>query len=462
MKEREREEVPVMIKERLVVIGGDAAGMSAASKVRRERPEMEIVVFERSPHTSYSACGLTYYLGKVVDDPDKLVSRSPEVFREKYGIDARTCHEVLEIDKDGSRVRVRDLRDDREFWESYDHLLIATGALPVCPDLPGGDSAGIYGLSTLESGLVLRRAVDERKPKRAVVVGGGYIGLEAAEALLMRGVEVSLVQRDPQVMTSLDPDMGALISEAMREEGVTLYLGEKLEAFESSEGWVDAVVTDRRTLPADLVVLGMGVRPNSDLAAEAGIELGARKAIRTDRRLRTIVDNIWAAGDCAETWNLVSQRPFYVALGTVANKEGAIAGTNIAGGNDAFPGVVGTAITKVCETEVARTGLKERELKELGIDYVTATIRSRTRAGYYPGAARMTVKLLAEKGSGKVLGGQIVGGAGAAKRIDTLATVLHAGMDVEQMIHLDLSYAPPFSPVWDPVQIAARKLVKKV
>lgn len=451
-----------MSQERLVVIGGDAAGMSAASKVRRERPEMEIVVFERSPHTSYSACGLTYYLGKVVDDPDELVSRSPEVFREKYGIDARTCHEVLEIDRDRSRVRVRSLRDDREFWESYDHLLIATGALPVCPDLPGGDSAGIYGLSTLESGLVLRRAVDERQPKRAVVVGGGYIGLEAAEALLMRGVEVSLVQRDHQVMTTLDPDMGALISEAMREAGVTLYLGETMEAFESSEGWVNAVVTDRRTLPADLVVLGMGVRPNSDLAAEAGIELGARKAIRTDRGLRTVVDNIWAAGDCAETWNLVSQRPFYVALGTVANKEGVIAGTNIAGGNDVFPGVVGTAITKVCDTEVARTGLKERELKELGIDYVTATIKSRTRAGYYPGAERMTVKLLAEKGSGKVLGGQIVGGAGAAKRIDTLATVLHANMDVEQMIHLDLSYAPPFSPVWDPVQIAARKLVKQV
>ncbi len=451
-----------MSKERLVVIGGDAAGMSAASKVRRERPEMEIIVFERSPHTSYSACGLTYYLGKVVDDADRLVSRPPEVFREKYRIDARVCHEVREIDSGGARVRVRDIKGGREFWEAYDHLLIATGASPVCPELPGTDAAGIYGLSTLESGLVLRRAVDGRQPKRAVIVGGGYIGLEAAEALLMRGVEVSLVQRAPQVMNTLDPDMGALVSDAMRDYGVKLYLEEQLTAFETSGGWVEGVVTGRRTLPADVVVLGMGVHPNSDLAGAAGVSLGEREGIRTDRLMRTDVENIWAAGDCAETRHLVSGKPFYVALGTVANKEGLVAGINIAGGQEEFPGVIGTAITKVCETEVARTGLHERDLKGLGIDYAVATIESRTRAGYFPGVSKMSVKLLAEKGSGRLLGGQIVGGAGAAKRIDTVATALHAGMDVEQMVYLDLSYAPPFSPVWDPVQTAARQLVKKV
>jgi NADPH-dependent 2,4-dienoyl-CoA reductase/sulfur reductase-like enzyme len=451
-----------MAKERLVVIGGDAAGMSAASKVRRDSPQTEIVVFERSPHTSYSACGLPYYVAGLVKDAESLISRTPETFREKYDIDARTRHEVVEIDPAGRRVRVLNRDSREEFWEPYDQLLIATGATPFCPSMPGSGAEGIYGLSTLQSGIRVRRAVDEGKPKRAVVVGGGYIGLEMAEAMILRGIEVSLVTRGAEVMETLDPDMGALVSEALNDVGVTLYRGEALTGFEARNGRVSAVLTEQRSLPADIVILGMGVRPNSTLAAEAGISLGVREAIRVNDRMQTETEGIWAAGDCVESQHLVSRRPFYVALGTVANKQGVVAGTNLAGGYATFPGVLGTAVTKVCRYEVARTGLHERDLRSLGIEFTTAVIRSRTRAGYYPGAGRITVKLLAEKKSGRLLGGQIVGEEGAAKRIDVLATALHAGFTVQDMVNLDLSYAPPYSPVWDPVQTAARQAVKGV
>ncbi len=449
-----------MGKQRLVVIGGDAAGMSAASKVRRDSPESEILVFERSPHTSYSACGLPYYVGGLVDSAEELISRTPEAFRDKYRIDARVRHEVVEIDTRAARVRVRHLENDQEWWESYDQLLIATGAVPFCPEMPGSRAAGIFGLSTLQSGIRLRKAVDEDKPKRAVVVGGGYIGLEMAEAMVIRGIEVSLVTRGDEVMETLDPDMGALVSEALEDVGVTLYRGESLEGFETSDGRVSAVLTNQRALPADIVILGMGVRPNSSLAKRAGIPLGLRDAIRVNDRMKTRVEGVWAAGDCVESLHLISRRPFYVALGTVANKQGVVAGTNLAGGYATFPGVLGTAVTKVCKYEVARTGLHEKDLRELGFEFTSTVIQSRTRAGYYPGSGRIAVKLLAEKKSGRLLGGQIVGEEGAAKRIDVLATALHAGFTVQDMINLDLCYAPPYSPVWDPVQTAARKAVK--
>jgi NADPH-dependent 2,4-dienoyl-CoA reductase/sulfur reductase-like enzyme len=386
-----------------------------------------------------------------------LVARTPETFRDKQNIDARTLHEVEEIDLDRRRLRVRQLESAHVQWEAFDQLLIATGASPFAPDVPGAEAQGIYGLSTLQSGLAVRRAVDEEHPKRAVIIGGGYIGLEMAEALVMRGLEVSLVEKMPQVMGTLDPDMGALVSDALRNIGVALYLEESLESFEVDRGRVQAVVSDQRTLPADLVVLGLGVRPNSTLAGKAEIPLGERGAIKVNERMQTAVEGVWAAGDCVESFHLVSRKPFYVALGTVANKQGRVAGINLGGGYATFPGVVGTAVSKVCAVEVARTGLQESEIQRLGWEYVSAKIESKTRAGYYPDAGPITVKVLAEKGSGRLLGGQIVGIEGAAKRIDVLATALHAGFTVQEMLHLDLSYAPPYSPVWDPVLIAARK-----
>jgi len=362
----------------------------------------------------------------------------------------------------GMKVRVRDLQSHRVVWEPYDNLLLATGAVPVCPDVPGSEAVEICGVNTLQSGIELRRLLDEGNPRNGVVIGGGYIGLEMAEALVRRGMEVSLVTRSPEVMGTLDEDMGHLVSRALRDFGVTLFLEETLVGFETKGGKITGVVTDKRSLPAGIVILGLGVRPNAELAAAAGIPLGEQGAIRVNGRMQTHIAGIWAAGDCVETFHLVSRKPFYLALGTIANRQGRVAGINLGGEYATFPGVVGTAITKICEVEVARTGLQERELRELGIEWVSAVIKSRTKAGYFPEAGEINVKVLAEKGTGRLLGGQIVGMEGSAKRIDTIATALHAGLTVEEMINLDLGYAPPFSPVWDPVVIAAREAAKLV
>jgi NADPH-dependent 2,4-dienoyl-CoA reductase/sulfur reductase-like enzyme len=391
---------------------------------------------------------------------ETLIGRTPEIFREKQNIDVRTFHEVIELDLNQRRVRVQNLESGKSWWEPFDHLLIATGATSIRPDVAGSDAHGIYGVNTLQSGIEVRQTVDRENPKRAVVVGGGYIGLEMAEALVLRGLHVSLVEKSAQVMNTLDSDMGELVSKALQDEGVELFLEESLESFETSEGKVRAVITDKLSIPADLVILGLGVRPNSVLAANAGIPLGEKEAIKVNDRMQTEMDGIWAAGDCAQSFHLISRRPFYIALGTVANRQGRVAGINLGGGYATFPGVVGTAVCKICAMEVARTGLQENEIKRLGLEYVSAKIESSTRAGYYPKSGRITVKLLAEKGSGRLLGGQIVGAEGAAKRIDVLATSLHAGFAVDEIINLDLSYAPPYSPVWDPVVIAARNLLK--
>jgi NADPH-dependent 2,4-dienoyl-CoA reductase/sulfur reductase-like enzyme len=294
-----------------------------------------------------------------------------------------------------------------------------------------------------------------------VVVGGGYIGLEAAEALVNRGVPTALVEAAPQVMSRVDPDMGELVSDAVREIGVELHLEEEVEAIEG-DGRVRAVRTVKRTLDADLVILGLGTRPAVGLAEASGIELGPSGAIAVNPRMRTRHDGVWAAGDCAEARHLVSGEPVSYHLGTIANKQGRVCGINIGGGYATFPGVLGTAVSKVCEVEVARTGLSEAELAELGLAWEQTAVDSTTRAGYFPGAAPIRTKVLAERRSGRLLGAQIVGKEGAAKRIDVFATALWNGMTVDEMVNMDLSYAPPFSPVWDPVLIATRKLSEQV
>jgi len=385
------------------------------------------------------------------------VAVTPEEFRDEYGIDARILHEVTEIDLERRRLRVRNIGKKTARWEAFDQLLVATGAVPFCPEVPGSDARGIYGLHSLQSGIRVRDVIDRENPKKAVVIGGGYIGLEMAEALIMRGLDVSLVEQATQVMNTLDPDMGALVSDALMRVGVKLFREETFQAIEVASGRVRAVVTDHRTIPADIVILGLGVRPNTELAEEAGISLGVRKAIKTNDRMQTDIPGVWAAGDCAESFHLVSRRPVHISLGTIANKQGRVAGINLGGRYATFPGVVGTAVSKICDMEVARTGLQEKEIKALGLEYVTGRIESVTRASYYPHAGKITVKALAEKGSGRLLGAQIVGVEGAAKRIDVFATALHAGFGVAEMINLDLSYAPPYSSVWDPVHLAVRR-----
>jgi NADPH-dependent 2,4-dienoyl-CoA reductase/sulfur reductase-like enzyme len=447
------------VTERLVVIGGDAAGMTAASRARRRRDpaDLEIVAFERGPYTSYSACGIPYFVAEQVSEVDALVARSPEEHR-KNGIDVRTGHEVVEIDVNRRRVRVRDLVGGGEREEPFDQLVVATGSVPSRPDVPGADSDGIFGVQTLADGVTVRQAVDESAPRRAVVVGGGYVGLEMAEALVRRGLEVALVDRTAQPMAAtLDEEMGAILADAVRAIGVTLHLGEAVDGFEAHDGTVRAVHTANRSLPADIVILGLGVQPNSELARGAGIAVGDLGGIITDARMETSVARVWAAGDCVESVDRITGLPVVVALGTHANKQGRVVGINATGGDVRFPGVVGTAASKICAYEIARTGLTERQAAELDIDVVAATIESTTRAGYYPGAAPITVKVVAERPGGRIIGAQIVGSEGAGKRIDVVATAIWNRMTVDEVASVDLSYAPPYSPVWDPVLVAARK-----
>ncbi|MFI0962597.1 FAD-dependent oxidoreductase [Streptomyces sp. NPDC021080] len=452
-------------RERLVVIGGDAAGMSAASQARRLRgpDELEIVAFERGHFTSYSACGIPYWVGGDVPDRDRLIARTPKEHRER-SIDLRMRTEVTEIDVAGARVRSRDLETGAEEWTPYDRLVIATGARPVRPELPGADAPGVHGVQTLDDGQALLDTLARTEGRRAVVVGAGYIGVEMAEALINRGYEVTVVNRGKEPMATLDPDMGRLVHTAMEGLGITMVGDTGVTGFlTGDDGRVRAVVTEDATYPADVVVLGIGVRPETSLARAAGLPLGEHGGLLTDLSMRVRGhEDIWAGGDCVEVLDLVSGRERHIALGTHANKHGQVIGSNVAGGYATFPGVVGTAVSKVCDLEIARTGLREKDARRAGLKFETVTIESTSRAGYYPNAALMTVKMLAEHRTGRLLGVQIVGREGAAKRVDIAAVALTAGMTVEQMTMLDLGYAPPFSPVWDPVLVAARKAVTKV
>jgi NADPH-dependent 2,4-dienoyl-CoA reductase/sulfur reductase-like enzyme len=449
-------------EERLVVIGGDAAGMSAAAQAKRMRPELKVTAFEEGPYTSYGACGMPYYIEGLIEKPEDLIARSPETFKRKNDIDAHVLHRVEQIDLKKKAVLVRDLQADKTFWKEYDQLHIATGAVPIRPKLPGVDAEGIHSLSIIPDSVKIHQEIEKRSPKRAVVIGGGYVGLEMAEALLARGLEVSLVELLPQVMSTLDQDMAELVADNLRAMGVTLYLGEGVESFEVSGDRVSGVKTSKRLLPADLVILGIGIQPNVALAKEADVPLGETGAILVDDRMHTEIPDVWAAGDCVESTHLVSGRKIFIALGTVANKQGRVAGINLGGGDTRFPGVVGTAITKVGETEVARTGLSAREAETLRLDHVTAYVKARTRAKYYPGGGSAAIKVVAERSTSRFLGGQIVGPPGAGKRIDIFATALHAGMRVPEMLYLDLAYAPPVSPAWDPVLIALRQIAGKL
>ncbi|MFJ3309751.1 FAD-dependent oxidoreductase [Streptomyces sp. NPDC086549] len=455
--------------ERLVVIGGDAAGMSAASQARRMRGpgELEIVAFERGHFTSYSACGIPYWVGGDVAGRDQLIARTPEEHRAR-GIDLRLRTEVTEIDVERQRVRARDVDSGAESWTSYDKLVIATGARPIRPDMPGADAPGVHGVQTLDDGQdlldSLARTRGGSEPARAVVVGAGYIGVEMAEALINRGYEVTVVNRGSEPMSTLDPDMGRLVHKAMEDLGITMVDDAAVtKALTGQDGRVRAVATQDAEYPADVVVLGIGVRPETTLAKAAGLPLGHHHGLLTDLAMRVRGhENIWAGGDCVEVLDLVSGQERHIALGTHANKHGQIIGTNVGGGYATFPGVVGTAVSKVCDLEIARTGLREKDARRVGLRFETVVIESTSRAGYYPGASPMTVKMLAEHRTGRLLGVQIVGREGAAKRVDIAAVALTAGMTVEQMTALDLGYAPPFSPVWDPVLVAARKAAAKV
>ncbi|MCA1711068.1 MAG: FAD-dependent oxidoreductase [Actinobacteria bacterium] len=450
--------------ERLVVVGGDAAGMSAASQARKRRGEddLQIVAFERGRATSYSACGIPYWIAGTVGSEAELISRSPEQHRAN-GIDVRTRHEVVGIDLAARTVHVRDLEGGRDLTEPFDQLVYATGSIPMRPPVDGIDAPGVYGVQVLDDGADLIRELESGRVRRVVVIGGGYIGLEIAEACRIRDLEVTIVDRSATPVGTFDPDIGGFIADAVRGLGIELVMGEAVSGIATTDGRASAVHTTAGTeLPADLVVLGLGVRPNVQLAREAGIPLGTSGGVSVDKRMRTDADGVWSAGDCVESVHRLSGQRMVVALGTHANKQGRVAGINLGGGYATFPGVIGTAVTKVCDLEVARTGLSMAEADAAGFSYVTAFVDSTTRAGYFPGAKPIRVKLLAERRSGRLLGAQVVGREGAAKRIDVFATAIWNEMSVDEILSLDLSYAPPFAPVWDPVLIAARKAFEAI
>jgi NADPH-dependent 2,4-dienoyl-CoA reductase/sulfur reductase-like enzyme len=449
---------------RLVIIGGDAAGMSTAAQARRmsSPDQLEIVAFERTSRTSYSACGLPYLVGGFVTEPQSLVARTPEQHRAN-GIDVRTRHEVIAIDTRASAVTVRNLDTAVESALGYDELLISTGASGITPPWPGIDAQGVLQLRTLDDAARVERLL-VAGARRAVVVGAGYIGLEVAEGLLERGLAVTVVERlDAPMSAVLDDDMAAEIAQVMRDAGIDLQLGTSVTGFTTTaDGRVAAVDTSSGQVPADLVLIGLGVSPNVELARAAGIGIGAAGGIVVDDHMRTSSPHVWAAGDCVESRHRVTGRPVVVALGTHANKQGRIAGTNIAGGDAAFGGVLGTAITRFKALEIARTGLTEREAAAARLDAFAVTTEALNRAHYYPGGQSMQIKVVAERGTGRLLGAQIVGGEDAGKRIDVFATALWNGMSVVELGGMDLSYAPPFSPVWDPVLLAAGKAASKL
>jgi NADPH-dependent 2,4-dienoyl-CoA reductase/sulfur reductase-like enzyme len=449
-------------KEGLVIVGGVAAGLAAAMEARRAAPDLPVTVFERTGDVSYGACGLPYVVAGLIPSPDALVLHTPEYFREQHRIEVRTNCEALEILPSKSVVRVREGAAEREV--GYDSLVLATGAAAVCPALPGRELEGVFVLRHLRDGRRLLRFMEEARPRTAVVVGAGYIGLEMAEAFTTRGLRTTLVESSDRVMGALGGRVRESVADEMRARGVEVMFGERVTAFEGGGGGrVARVVTGAgRVLEADVVSVGVGVRPEVALAVAAGLEVGESGALVTDERQRTSAPGVYAAGDCCEVLHRVSGRRVWHPLGQPAVRQGWVAGANAAGDTSAearYAGVVGTNVVKVFGLEVARTGLSLEEALEAGFDASETEGEAHSRAGYYPGGSKIHTRLVADA-RGRLLGAQMVGREGVAHRIDVYAAALHAGLRVEDVERFDLAYAPPFAPTIDPVIRAAHKARK--
>ncbi len=439
--------------DRLIVIGGVAAGMSAAAKARRTRKDMEIVVYEQTGYISYGSCGFPYVIKGEIPRIQDVIVRTPQDFI-KQNIFAHVRHQVLEIDPQQHTLQVRNLETGAEFTDHWDRLILSTGGSATRPPIPGLDLPGIFTLRNVEDTIAIHDWIARQRPQRGVIVGGGYIGLEMAEALAAHGIQLTLVEMLPQVMGNMDADMAAHVQEELVRQHVDLRLEHGVEAFVGN-GRVREVVAAGQHFPADIVIFSVGVKPAATLARAAGIALGPTGAVAVDDHQRTNVEQIWAAGDVAEALDLVTGKPTYVPLGTTANKQGRVAGENAAGGDAAFKGIVSTAVVKVFDCEAARTGLSERHARAEGLDIETVTATANSRAHYMPDHQSLHVKLVFERGSQRLLGAQMVGGEGVAKRIDVIAAALHAHWTTYDLAELDLSYAPPFAPVWDPILVAA-------
>ncbi len=441
------------MNERLVIIGGGAAGMSAAAKARRLKQDLNIVVYEKSGYVSYGACGFPYYIKGEIPRIEDVIIRTPQQFAQQ-GIQAHIYHEVLAIDPTEQQVTLRNLETGKLVTDSWDKLILTTGGAAVKPPLPGLELPGIFTLRQVEDAMAIRHWIEQERPARAVIVGGGYIGLEMAEALAAHHLQVTLVEMLPQVMPNMDAEMSSHILAELTRQGVEVHLEHAVEAF-NGNGRVKAVAAGGQSLPADMVIFSVGARSNNFLAKQAGLPLGPTGAVAVNERQETNLPHLWAAGDVAEARHLVTGKPAYVPLGTTANKQGRVAGTNAAGGEATFQGIVGTAVVKVFDLNAARTGLSEKEARAEGYEVDTTLVTSASRAHYMPEHPPLHVKLVFERGSQRLLGAQMIGREGVAKRIDVIVAALQAGWTTYDLADLDLSYAPPFAPVWDPILVAA-------
>ena len=439
---------------KVVIVGGVAGGATAAARIRRLDEQAEIVVFERSAYISYANCGLPYYIGGVIEDAGELTLQTPESFFARFRVQMKVLHEVTAIHPDRKTVSVTNLQTGERFEESYDKLLLSPGAKPTQPRFPGADSDRLFTLRTVEDTLRIRAYIDEHHPRSAVLAGGGFIGLELAENLRELGMDVTIVQKPMHLMTPFDADMAALIHGEMRRHGVKLALGHTVEGFAQRDGGMDVLLQDAAPLHADMVILAIGVTPDTALAKEAGLELGVRGSIVVNDRMETSVPDIYAVGDAVQVRHFVTGQDALIALAGPANKQGRIAADNICGGDSRYTGSQGSSVLKVFDMTAALTGLNETQAAAAGFDADSVILSPMSHAGYYPGGRVMTMKVVFEKATYRLLGAQIVGYEGVDKRIDVLATAIRAGMKATELKDLELAYAPPYSSAKDPVNMA--------
>jgi len=439
---------------KVVIVGGVAGGATAAARIRRLDEKAEIVVFERSGFISYANCGLPYYIGDVIVDQEELTLQTPESFFARFRVDMRVRYEVTDIDPDKKTVSVKNLVTGDEFEESYDKLILSPGARPTQPRLPGVGLDRLFTLRTVEDTLRIKEYIDKNHPKSAVLAGGGFIGLELAENLRELGMEVTIVQRPRQLMNPFDADMAAFIHAEMIRHGIKLALGHTVEGFEENEGGVDVLLKDEQPIHADMVVLAIGVTPDTELAKKAGLKLGIKESIVVNDRMETSVPDIYAVGDAVQVRHYVTGKDALISLAGPANKQGRIAADNICGGDSRYAGSQGSSVIKVFNMTAAVTGINETNARKEGLSVDKIILSPMSHAGYYPGGKVMTMKVIFEKETYRLLGAQIVGSEGVDKRIDVLAAAIHAGMTATELKELDLAYAPPYSSAKDPVNMA--------
>ena len=438
---------------KVVIVGGVAGGATAAARIRRLDEHAEIVVFEKSGYVSYANCGLPYYIGGEIEDKRELTLQTPESFYARFRVDMRVHHEVIAVDVKAKTVKVRNLASGEVFSESYDKLILSTGARPIKPNFEGIDNERIFTLRTVEDTLRIKQFTEDKRPQSAVVVGGGFIGIEVAENLRRLGMDVTLVEAAPQVMAPFDGDMAALIHAEMVRNGVKLMLGTMVEGF-TAEGGVTVRLKDREPQTADMAVLAIGVAPDTTLARDAGLELGIKGSIVVDDRMQTSAPDVYAVGDAVQIKNFVTGKEGLISLAGPANKQGRIAADNVCGRDSRYTGGQGSSVIKIFGLTAACTGINERTAKSLGLDCDKVVLSPMSHAGYYPGGSVMTMKVLFERGTCRILGAQIIGRDGVDKRVDVIATAIRAELKATELTELDLAYAPPYSSAKDPVNMA--------